>query len=188
VVLAVVYVVTTYAQVRTTASADDPRASDAIVVMGAAQWDGRPSPVLAARLDQAVALYDRGVAPFVVVTGGKQPADRFTEAGVAREYLEEQGVPAAAILSEDRGRTSWESLQAVDVLLGERALTSVVLVSDPYHSLRIRSMARSLGLDAVTSPTRTSPEPDVGRHEFGETAAVALGRIIGWERVDRLAG
>jgi uncharacterized SAM-binding protein YcdF (DUF218 family) len=187
-VLFVGYVATIYVQVRRTASFDDPRLSDAIVVMGAAQWDGQPSPVFAARLDHAVDLYERGVAPVVVVTGGKQPADRFTEAGVAEDYLIEHGVPASAILGEDRGRTSWESIQAVDVMLDDRGLASVVLVSDPYHSLRIRSMARSLGLDAVTSPTRTSPETNVGQHELGETVAIALGRVIGWDRVDRLAG
>src|SRR4051812_42740537 len=106
------YGVTLY-QVRSVAASDQTRPVDAIVVMGAAQYDGRPSPQLAARLDHVLELWQQGLAPQVFVTGGKQPADRFTEAQSSARYLEDRGVPESAILREDQGRNSWESLSAV---------------------------------------------------------------------------
>src|SRR3954452_3124623 len=107
--------------------ADEARPVDAIVVLGAAQDDGRPSPQLAARLDHALTLYQKGYSPRVFVTGGKQPLDRFTEAASEARYLEDRGVPASAILREDRGRTSWESLSAVAATLKADGLKSVLL-------------------------------------------------------------
>lgn len=163
---------------------------DAIVVMGAAQYDGRPSPQLQARLDHVVLAYNRGVAPLVVVTGGNRPGDRFTEAESSRNYLVDHGIPENVILSEDTGSTSWESLVNVADLARARGIGTVVLVSDPYHSLRIRLMAEELGLRAYTSSTTTSPVDGwsaVVRH-LKEAAGVALGRVIGFERVDSLAG
>jgi uncharacterized SAM-binding protein YcdF (DUF218 family) len=131
---------------------------DAIVVLGAAQYDGRPSPVLAARLDHALRLWAEGLSPRIVVTGGKRPGDRFTEAQASAEYLMDRGVPDEVILREVQGATSWESLAASARILRERGLGSVVLVSDPYHAKRIAGIASELGLTAFTSPTRTSPE------------------------------
>ena len=107
-----VYLSVTFVQVWRAARRDDARPSDAIVVLGAAQYDGRPSPVLAARLDHAIDLYDDGIAPVIVVTGGRQPGDRFTEATAAANYLHDHGVPDDAILRETTGRSSWESLDA----------------------------------------------------------------------------
>src|SRR5262249_59217056 len=134
-----------------------PRRSDAIVVLGAAQYSGTPSPVFKARLDHAAALYDEHVAPLVVVTGGKQTGDMFTEATSGANYLHQKGIPDRAILRETTSHTSWESLAAAARVLRSRGEKQVVLVSDPFHALRIRSIASELGLDAVTSPTRTSP-------------------------------
>src|SRR5262249_8171073 len=150
------YLVALY-EVWHTGRADEARPVDAIVVLGAAQYDGRPSPQLAARLDHALTLYHAGYAPKVFVTGGKQPLDRFTEAGSQARYLEARGVPAAAILQEDHGRTTWESLSAVAATLKAQNLHSVLLVSDPYHAARIKGMAAELGLRSYVSSTRTSP-------------------------------
>jgi uncharacterized SAM-binding protein YcdF (DUF218 family) len=182
------YYVVTVIQVWRAARADDARPSDAIIVLGAAQYDGAPSPAFAARLDHAADLFDRGVAPLVVVTGGKQPGDRFTEATAGADYLIARGVPDSAILRETTSRNSWESLRASARFLFPRGVERVVLVSDPFHSLRIRLTAEEIGFDAVTSPTRTSPIRGAAewRRFLGEGARVALGRIFGFGRATRL--
>ncbi|MCU1465692.1 MAG: YdcF family protein [Actinomycetia bacterium] len=185
--LLLTYLSVVFVQVWLAARRDDARPADAIVVLGAAQFDGRPSKILAARLDHAVDLYRRGIAPVVVVTGGKQPADRFTEASVGASYLHDHAVPERALLRETTGRTSWQSLAAASRFLKERRLTSVVLVSDPYHSARIEDLAHDVGLKAATSPTRTSPIKGAGewRRFVTETIRVAAGRIFGYGRLDR---
>jgi uncharacterized SAM-binding protein YcdF (DUF218 family) len=136
---------------------DEERPADAIVVLGAAQYDGRPSPVFRARLDHAISLYRAGVAPHLVVTGGKQPGDRTTEAAVARRYAIDHGVPAEAIFGEDAARNTLDSLRAVREAMADRGLRSAVFVSDPTHMLRVVRIATDLGLQAYSSPTRTSP-------------------------------
>jgi uncharacterized SAM-binding protein YcdF (DUF218 family) len=136
---------------------DERQPADAIVVLGAAQYDGRPSPVFEARLDHAVALYEEGVAPVLVVTGGKAVGDRTTEADAARSFAIARGVPEAAILVEDRSRTTLESLRAVGAMLHERDLASAVFVSDRTHMLRVLRIARDQGLTAFSSPTTSSP-------------------------------
>ncbi|GIU90598.1 MAG: hypothetical protein KatS3mg010_1697 [Acidimicrobiia bacterium] len=185
--LVAVYLSVTFVQVWRAARHDGARPSDAIVVLGAAQYDGRPSPVLAARLDHALALYEDGIAPVIVVTGGRQEGDRFTEATAAATYLHEHGVPDDAILRETTGRSSWESLAASARFLAERDLTQVVLVSDPYHAARIDAIASEVGLDASVSPTRTSPIRGAAewRRFASETVRVAAGRIFGFGRLDR---
>jgi uncharacterized SAM-binding protein YcdF (DUF218 family) len=182
-----VYLSVVFVQVWMAARRDDARPADAIIVLGAAQFDGRASKVLAARLDHAIDLYRKGIAPIVVVTGGKQPGDRFTEASVGAAYLHDHDVPESAILRETTGRTSWQSLAAAARFLKERNLKSVVLVSDPYHSARIEDVAHDVGLKAATSPTRTSPIKGAGewRRFFTETIRVAAGRIFGYGRLDR---
>ncbi len=186
----VVYVAVVFVQVWLASRRDDARRSDAIVVLGAAQFDGRPSAILAARLDHAIALYDKHIAPVVVVTGGKQPGDRFTEAGASATYLHDHHVPESAILRETTGRSSWQSLAAAARFLKDRHSTHVVLVSDPYHSERIADIAHEVGLHAVTSPTRTSPIEGAGawRRMFTEAIRVAAGRIFGYGRLDRHHG
>ena len=151
------YYVVTFVQVWWAARQGDTRHSQAIVVLGAAQYNGRPSPVFKARLDHAATLYHDRVAPLIVVTGGKQTGDIFTEATSGANYLHDKGIPDSAILRETTSHTSWESLLAAARVLRHRSEKQVVLVSDPFHALRIRSIANELGLDAVTSPTRTSP-------------------------------
>jgi uncharacterized SAM-binding protein YcdF (DUF218 family) len=138
-------------------SRDEQQPVDAVVVLGAAQYDGRPSPVFAARIDHAVELWKDGVAPWLVVTGGKQDGDRATEAQTARAYAIANGVAEDAILVEDQSRSTYESLAAVAGMLRERGLDRVVVVSDPTHMLRSLRIATDQGLVAYGSPTRTSP-------------------------------
>ena len=136
---------------------DQARPADAIIVLGAAQYVGRPSPVLRARLDHAISLWRRGLAPRLILTGGTGEGDTVSEAAVGRRYAMRRGVPDSAILLENHGRTTSESLQAVAGLLRARGDTAVILVSDPFHMLRLSILARRLGLVPYTSPTRTSP-------------------------------
>ena len=135
---------------------DARRSASAIVVLGAAQWDGRPSPVLRARVDHAIALWRRGLAPRLVMTGGRGPGDTTSEAAVERRYAMRQGVPGRAILVESTSRTTREALRNVAAMLDGSA-RDVILVSDPFHMLRLSIVARRFGLRPQTSPTRTSP-------------------------------
>jgi uncharacterized SAM-binding protein YcdF (DUF218 family) len=135
---------------------DEQRPAGAIVVLGAAQFDGRPSPVFAARLDHAVQLFLHYEVPYLVVTGGKAQGDRTTEAATARAYAIAHGVAASAILTEDRGRNTLESLQSVAGILRARGISDAVFVSDPTHMLRVLRIAQDLGMKAYGSPTPTS--------------------------------
>ena len=184
----VLYLAITFVQVFQASRRDDARRTEAIVVFGAAQYNGTPSPVLRARLDHAAALYRRGLAGRVVVTGGRPPGDRFTEATVSARYLTARGVPDGAILREVRGRTSWESLAAASKFLKRRRVSEVVLVSDGFHAARIAAMASELGLEAHTSPTPTSPIAGTEKLPYlgKETLAVAAGRVVGFRRVSNV--
>jgi len=181
------YLCGTFLSVWWRANHDDARPSDAIVVLGAAQYDGTPSPVFAARLDHAADLWKEGIAPIIVVTGGQAEGDRFTEATAGANYLHDRGVPDDAILRETTSRSSWESLAATARILDERGLTDVVLVTDPFHAERVRAIAADLGLNAVTSPTRTSPIEggEEWKRMAEETLRVAVGRIVGFRRIAR---
>ncbi|MGB7364813.1 MAG: YdcF family protein [Rhodococcus sp. (in: high G+C Gram-positive bacteria)] len=139
------------------ARVNDQTPSDAIVVLGAAQYDGIPSSVFEARLEQARALYAAGVAPLVVTVGGKQVGDNYTEAASGRNYLMDEGVPGESIVAVEEGSDTLRSIEAVAAELASRGLSSITVVSDPWHSLRTRTMARDAGLDAWTSPTRQGP-------------------------------
>src|SRR5918996_2924014 len=136
---------------------DEAQAADAIVVLGAAQYVGRPSPVLRARVDHAVSLWKRGLAPTLILTGGTGVGDTTSEAAVARKYAMSKGVPDHVIVIERHGRTTSESMQAVARILDDRERHTVILVSDPFHMLRLSILARRYGLVPYTSPTRTSP-------------------------------
>lgn len=179
------YVTFNFVQVWRAAGRDDRTPSGAIIVFGAAQYNGRPSPVLAARLDHAIDLYRAKVADRIVVTGGRVPGDASTEASASARYLTERGVPDSAILREIQGRSSWQSLASAAHFLKEQGRTEVVLVSDPFHSARIKAMAEELGLTAHVSPTRSSPIGGVEEVTFmaRESVAVAAGRVIGFRRL-----
>lgn len=175
-------------QINAQGDVDERRPADAIVVLGAAQFNGIPSDVFQARLEHAVALWKEGVAPYLVVTGGKLPGDRTTEAAAARAWAVAHGVPGAVILAEDRGRTTLESLENVEAIFRDEGLASAVFVSDETHILRVLRMASDLGIEAWGSPTRTSPaDLDETRrrrsllHELAGLAAyyVGGGRLFG---------
>lgn len=157
---------------------DEARETDAIVVMGAAQYNGRPSGVLRARLDHALTLYQQGYAPVIIVTGGKMEGDVFTEAGTSEQYLLDRGVPQSAILMEDEGRDTWASMQGVGAVADARGIETVLIVSDGFHLYRSERMAEAVGLEAYSSPAPDSPIRPNSANEFSyvirETGAVIL--------------
>jgi uncharacterized SAM-binding protein YcdF (DUF218 family) len=175
-----IYIAVTFAQVWALSRRDEARPSEAIVVLGAAQYDCAPSPVLQQRLDHALELYRGDTAPVIVVTGGKQAGDRCTEAAASADYLRGEGVPDGDLLLETQGRNTWESLAASATILNDRGMTDVVLVTDGYHALRVRAIADELGLDAVVSPTGGGA---TAAELVKETGAVAVGRILGFRRL-----
>lgn len=190
--LFLVYGCVNVAQVWWVGRSDQARSVDAIVVLGVAQYDGRPSPQLQARLDHALALWQEGLAPLVITTGGNQPGDRFTEAETSAIYLIEGSVdvavPAESIVQENSGSTTRESLIAVRNIMQPRGLRSILIVTDPYHSLRSRLIAQDLGLVAYVSPTRTSPlrgASAVSRH-VREALGVAVAHLIGFANLEHL--
>lgn len=148
--------------------------SDAIVVLGAAQYNGRPSPVFRARLDHAAALYHRGLAPLVIVTGGIGAGDSLSEAAVGRGYLIAAGLPDSAVAEESAGRSSAPSLRAAAEELRRRGVRRVILVSDGFHLLRLGFLAHRLGLAAVGSPAPASPITSNSRREIGYLLAESV--------------
>ncbi|MDB4890566.1 MAG: hypothetical protein JWL61_2421 [Gemmatimonadetes bacterium] len=136
---------------------DQTRAVGAIVVLGAAQYVGRPSPVLRARLDHAIVLWHKGIAPILIVTGGRGTGDTTTEAAVSQRYAVQRGVPTSAILLETEGRTTSQSMAGIAALMRGLGRNDVLLVSDPFHMLRLVILARRHGLEPFASPTPTSP-------------------------------
>ena len=173
-------------QVWNTGRSDDRQPVDAIVVLGAAQYDGRPSPQFQARLDHALELWKLDLASYIVVTGGKQVGDRFTEAAAARKFFETEGVLDNLIFEENLGKTTYASLLAVSRVASERKIERVLIVSDPFHQLRAKLIAQEVGLDAITSATRSSVirGGDAFQRNLQEAAGVAVGRIVGFQRVD----
>ena len=162
----------------------DAVTADAIVVLGAAQWDGKPSPVFQQRLDHAAGLYNQGVAPAIVVTGGKQDGDRVSQGLAAYEYLRALGVPDEALLVEVDGRNTFTELSATSAILaGSGRGSRVVLVTDGYHARRTALVAQELGLDPLVSPSTSGGERS---QLMRETGAVAVGRIIGFRRLSNL--
>ena len=146
-----------YRVIREQAVTEEAQPAGAIVVFGAAQYNGAPSPVLKARLDHAFDLEERGMAPLVITTGGSGGDRRFTEAGVGHDYLIQKGMAAAKILAEDRSETTFESVKAVTELLKERHGNTCIAVSDGFHLYRIKLMFWALGVTAYGSPAPDSP-------------------------------
>jgi uncharacterized SAM-binding protein YcdF (DUF218 family) len=157
---------------------DDARASGAAIVLGAAQWNGDPSPVLRARLDHALDLYHRGVVKRIILTGGVGTGDRVSEAAAGRQYLLDRQLSAEVLLLEEQGTTTWENMRNAADLARDNGVDTVLLVSDPFHMLRSLKMARDLGLSAYGSPTRTSPisgnRAEEARYVVRETWAYLL--------------
>lgn len=188
VALVLVYLAVCVGQVWWTGSTDQARSVEAIVVMGVAQYDGRPSPQLQARLDHVITLWNAGTAPLVVTTGGNQPGDRFTEAEASQRYLVEAGVPESAIILENLGSSTLDSLRRVHDILAVQDITEILIVTDAYHAARSRMVARDLGMVAHVSATPTSVvtgSQNVRRH-IEEGLGVALANFIGFEALERL--
>ncbi|HVX43854.1 MAG TPA: YdcF family protein [Mycobacteriales bacterium] len=157
-VLAAILVVgSTVVRVWQVARADDRTASDAILVLGASQYNGRPSDVLAARLGHALTLYQQGVAPRIVTVGGNQKGDNYTEAGSGVAWLKDRGVPAAALVSVPIGNDTLQSMKAAGKVFAQHNWHSAIIVTDPWHELRSSKMAEDQGIHSVTSPTRFGP-------------------------------
>lgn len=153
---------------------------DAIVVLGAAQYDGTPSPALAHRLDRALELYRDGLAPRIVLTGAKQSGDRFTEAYAGYRYLIERGVPESALTIVDQGASTYESLAATHRVLRSDGADRVLLVTDPYHNRRVIGIARELGMEPFVASTGIG---STASQLVGETGKVAVGEVIGYRRL-----
>lgn len=182
------YLLVNFALVWRTSSRDLARPAEAILVLGAAQYQGRPSRVFQARLDHAANLYNQGLASVIVVTGGKQSGDALSESNTAYNYLRQQGIAETALRQEVDGTTSYESVAASARILEREGIDDVILVSDGWHLERSAAIARGVGLHPLPSPTPTSPYSQVGalRQMLRETAGVALGRLIGFRRLERL--
>ena len=180
VVVVVGYLAVTFVQVWWASRSDGARKADAAVVLGAAQDNGRPSPVLEQRLDHALELYEDGLVGTIVVTGGKREGDTYTEGAAGYLYLLDKGVPESDLVIENQGTNSWESLAAAARILRDRDQTRVVMVTDGYHALRVGAIADELGLDASVSPSRSGGS---FRDLVEETGAVAVGRIVGFRRL-----
>jgi uncharacterized SAM-binding protein YcdF (DUF218 family) len=183
--LLIAYLLFNLVQVWWASRQNEARPVQAIVVLGAAQYNGVPSPDLRARLDHALSLWRAQLAPLVVVTGGKEAGDAYTEATAGASYLEARGIPQEDIIRESTGRNSWQSLAAAAAMLEAHHVTRVLLVSDPFHDERNAHMAGELGLTPYVSPTRTSPIRGVAVIPYfaKETVEVAIGRIVGFQRL-----
>jgi uncharacterized SAM-binding protein YcdF (DUF218 family) len=183
-VLAVVLLVASTAlAIWWTARQDSRPASDAIVVLGSAQYNGVPSSIFEARLEHAIALFEDGVAPVIVTVGGKADGDQFAEAEAGRDYLASSGIPEDALLAVPEGVDTLESIRAVSAAFTEHGWSGAVLVSDPWHAMRAERMAEDAGLDAESSPTRQGPAVQTRTTQFRyilrETAAYLLYRATG---------
>lgn len=188
--LMVLYFVATFVDVWMTSRADyepaalEPGARQAAVVLGAAQYNGEPSPVLRARLDEAAELYEAGEVDLVVVTGGGQAADITTEAKSGYDYLRERsGIPDERLRLEVQGGSTYESLAATARFLRDEGVVDVVLVTDRYHAKRSILIAREVDLRPTVSLTPQSPSFE---RLLEESVAVSIGRVIGFRRLDRV--
>lgn len=184
VVLAVVVVVLTAATVVHQGGTDEARRADAIVVLGAAQFDGRPQEYLVARLQHAQQLYDSGTAPRIITLGGKQPGDRFTEGQAGRAWLIDHGVPADDVIAVGEGNDTLESIQAAADRFDREGWSSAVVVTDPWHELRSTTMLRDAGVTAYGSPTTTGPSVSgfgvKARYVGRETVAFVVYEVSRW--------
>ena len=187
----VLYVGLTFITVLTVGHTDNGHVADAVVVLGAAQYDGTPSPLLESRLQHALDLFNEKRVMFIAVTGGKRPGDRFTEAEASQRWLTDRGVPESMIIREDTGRSTWESLYNLAQVLSSRDIWMVLVSTDRWHMQRSVLCLREFGVHAEPSATATSPLRGF-KNAWGkyakETVGVAIGRIIGFDRLLSITG
>jgi uncharacterized SAM-binding protein YcdF (DUF218 family) len=183
----VVYLLVTMVQVWLVSRRYEPRPAGAIIVMGAAQYNGVPSPDLASRLDEAELLWRQHYATDIMVTGSKQPGDVYTESEASARYLIAAGIPGRDIF-EAGGSDSWENLSLAAPTLLRHGDDTVLIATDPFHEARSLAIASSLGLTPYPTPTRTSPIRGTATIPYfaKETVGVGLGRIIGWDHLSEL--
>jgi vancomycin permeability regulator SanA len=174
------YWLATFVDVWVASNSDDDVSAPAAIVLGAAQYNGEPSPVLKSRLDRALELYESGAVKLVVVTGGNQAGDITTEAKTGYDYLRSAGIPDDDLLLEVQGISTYESVGASARILRDRDITSAVLVTNAYHSRRTQLVAEEFGMEPQVSL--------VGDASFGrlfkESVAVSIGRVTSFRRLD----
>jgi uncharacterized SAM-binding protein YcdF (DUF218 family) len=180
----VVYLAVTASQIWLTSRKQSSLPADAVIVLGSAQYDGVPSPDLQARLDQAAATFTSGQSRLIAVSGGRFAGDRFSEAEVSASYLEAHHIPASAIV-QGGGADTYQNVSSVAPQLKARGVTSVLVVTDPFHEARSMAIASTFGFTPRPDPTATSPITGWATVPFfaKETLAVAAGRIIGYGRL-----
>lgn len=167
---AVFFLTVTAVQVVHTASLQEIHPADAIVVFGAAEYSGRPSPVLRARLDRALELFHRSAAPVIITTGGAAADPSFSEGGVGRDYLMRHGVPERSLIAETQGRDTSQSAARVGVIMRANGLHSCIAVSDAYHVFRIRKLLEHEGI----APVYVAPRPDSRPHSVLQRTLAVL--------------
>jgi len=171
-----VYFLAVYFQVWRQATREEAAPADAIVVFGAAEYRGHPSPVLKARLDHALDLYHKGLAARIITTGGHGGDRQFTEGDVGRNYLAKNNIPSEMIVVDNEGYTTMESATAVAEIMDRMRMTSCIVVSDGYHIFRVKKMLESRGIRALGSPR--SPGADSAARRSWYYARQALGYIL----------
>lgn len=183
-ILIVAYFAITFVQIWLRGHEHSTHAAQAILVFGTTEDDGVPSAELTARLDQALAVYRAGRAPWIAVTGGKRPGDTNTEAQVSKTYLESHGVPASRILVGG-GADTWQNVSTVLPKLKAHDIKTVITVTDPFHEYRAMAISSSQGLIPYPSPVRNSPtiKYQLWRYYLKETLEVGVGRIVGYGRL-----
>ncbi len=180
--LVLIYVGATFVDIWLTSRRAFDGEAQAAIVLGAAQYDGRPSPVFARRLDLGAELYFSGAIEIIVITGGNQVGDRTTEAKAGYDYLRALGIPDEDLLLEVQGDSTYQSLAAVSRFLVPD-ITDVVVVTDSYHARRAELVAESVGLEAAAAPTASAAP---FRRLIDETVAVSVGRVLSFRRLDAL--
>ena len=185
----VLYFVVTSVSYRASWSHEAKGSADVIIVMGAAQYDGVPSNLLEMRLQQGLDLWKDGRAPLIALTGGKQAGDRFTEAATGRRWLTDRGVPVNAIVSEDVGRSTWQSLSQLAPVLQERSVETAIVVSSYWHVQRADLILHQLGYDASTSPVPgDSASLAWNTKASGELLGISFGRLMGFDTLYSITG
>lgn len=145
---------------------DEVKSADAIVVMGASQWNGEPSPVFAARLDHAYDLYRAGYAAKIILTGGVGDGEKFSESSAGKKHLLGKGVAVDALFLEEEGRTSWQNLKNIVNIIKAQNISSIILVSDGFHMFRLKKMSHDLGIVSYASPAKKSPITGVAELKY----------------------